>query len=284
MKKMLLLLCLCSVFTAITQTTSAATPQELAVAPDISPSTLVRLSWLPLTPPISKEIVLDASSQMLDRGISAGPVAALALPADQGALEITLISWVRDGRVYVPNVVVLDEQRRSAAFYPSSHFPYRQQGVVARDRLEGIMRLVPALGQTQIYLLIYTTQRDLARTTVLKNPAKAYAEGVGNAIPSIPDPVARHVAAGVLDLKVKAEQNSGSVTIGQTQFPPLPSRPVAVSADALLEDTENHFNNSIMQAVKLGDIDKALRLMDEAEHLGSSSARDTFIRSVKGKG
>ncbi|MFV1239402.1 hypothetical protein QML18_17535, partial [Klebsiella pneumoniae] len=33
-----------------------------------------------------------------------------------------------------------------------------------------------------------------------------------------------------------------------------------------------------------GDIDKALKLMNEAERLGSKSARSTFISSVKGKG
>ena len=33
-----------------------------------------------------------------------------------------------------------------------------------------------------------------------------------------------------------------------------------------------------------GSIDKALKLMNEAERLGSKSARSTFISSVKGKG
>lgn len=33
-----------------------------------------------------------------------------------------------------------------------------------------------------------------------------------------------------------------------------------------------------------GDVDKALKLLDEAERLGSKSARSTFISSVKGKG
>jgi maltose operon protein len=52
----------------------------------------------------------------------------------------------------------------------------------------------------------------------------------------------------------------------------------------MLNDTESYFNNGIRQAVKAGDIDKALKLMNEAERLGSSSARATFVSSVKGKG
>jgi maltose operon protein len=50
------------------------------------------------------------------------------------------------------------------------------------------------------------------------------------------------------------------------------------------DDTETYFNNGIKQAVAKGDIDKALKLMNEAERLGSKSARSTFISSVKGKG
>ncbi|HCW99216.1 MAG TPA: maltose operon protein MalM, partial [Pantoea sp.] len=59
--------------------------------------------------------------------------------------------------------------------------------------------------------------------------------------------------------------------------------PAAPSAP-LVEDTESYFNQSIRQAVDQGNIDKALKLLDEAERLGSTSARKTFISSVKGKG
>jgi len=61
---------------------------------------------------------------------------------------------------------------------------------------------------------------------------------------------------------------------------PAPTKP----AEPMLNDTETYFNNGIKQAVKAGDIDKALKLMNEAEKLGSTTARETFIGSVKGKG
>lgn len=282
MKKSLLLSCLLALLSAaaaVSPARAASVSQEAASAPDFSPAALRALSWLPLTPPVTSEMALDAASQTLNQAASVGAVAALALPADRGALKVTLRSLVREASVYAPNVVVLDQQLRPAAFYPASHFPYRQPGVMAQDRLEGTMRLSPALGQKQIYLLIYTTRQDLARATVLKNPARAYAEGVGNAAPAIPDPVARHAAVGVLNLKVTAEQDGGSVTIGQTAAPPAPRG--GANGAGLLGDTENYFNDGIRQAVRAGDIDKALRLMNEAERLGSASARETFIRSVK---
>ena len=100
-------------------------------------------------------------------------------------------------------------------------------------------------------------------------------------------------------LKGTAEQGSGNIMIGMLQPAPA-ATPVVVGstaavaaapapaptqpAEPMLNDTEAYFNNGIKQAVKAGDIDKALKLMNEAEKLGSTTARETFIGSVKGKG
>ena len=107
----------------------------------------------------------------------------------------------------------------------------------------------------------------------------------------------------MLKLKVKTNSTSsvlvgplfgssgpGPVTVGNTAAPvAAPAAAAAAAAPAaksepMLSDTETYFNNGIKQAVKQGDIDKALKLMNEAERLGSKSARSTFISSVKGKG
>lgn len=315
MKKHLLALCLFPALSFTVLPTFAASvssgPQNVATAPSISPEKLQRLSWLPLAPPVSQDIVLNAASVSLNEGDISGPVAAIALPADQGSLEVTLASIMKDQRVYAPNVLVLDSQLQPAAFFPSSYFTYQKPGIVATNRLEGTMKLTPVLGQKQIYLLIYTTTRDLAQTSTMINPAKLYAEGASNAIPDVPDPVVQHVNTGTLSLKVKSEQNSGNIMIGKlfgsgeskpvvvgntnsatAAAQPSVSAPVAAPAPAtpaaksepMLNDTEQYFNDGIRKAVKAGDIDKALKLMNEAERLGSSSARATFISSVKGKG
>ncbi|MEQ4529923.1 MAG: maltose operon protein MalM [Mixta sp.] len=313
MKKHLLALCLFpalsfTVLPAFAASTSL-NPQNVATAPSIAPEKLQHLSWLPMTPPASQDIVLNAASVSLNEGDISGPVAAIALPADQGSLEVTLASIMKDQRVYAPNVLVLDSQLQPAAFFPSSYFTYQKPGIVATNRLEGTMKLTPVLGQKQIYLLIYTTTRDLAQTSTMINPAKLYAEGASNAIPDVPDPVVQHVNTGTLALKVKSEQNSGNIMIGKifgsgdakpvvvgstaatAASQPTLNAPAPVAAPApaaksepMLNDTEKYFNDGIRKAAKAGDIDKALKLMNEAERLGSTSARATFISSVKGKG
>lgn len=170
---------------------------------------------------------------------------------------------------------------------------------MSADRLEGFMRLTPALGQQKLYVLVFTTEKDLQQTTQLLDPAKAYAKGVGNSIPDIPDPVARHTTDGLLKLKVKTNSSSsvlvgplfGSsapapVTVGNTAAPAVaaPAPAPVKKSEPMLNDTESYFNTAIKNAVAKGDVDKALKLLDEAERLGSTSARSTFISSVKGKG
>ncbi|KQN55391.1 MULTISPECIES: maltose operon protein MalM [unclassified Erwinia] len=297
MRKNLLSLCLSLSLMAASPALVAAAQNDVNTAPAIASQTLRNLSWTPLVPPVTQDVTLGTASAEINQGDIQGAVAAFALPADRGSLEITLTSIAAGKTLYAPNVLVLDEQMRPAAFYPSGYFPYQQPGIVSSDRLEGTLKLTPALGQKQIFLLVYTTRQDLAGSTQMVNPAKAYAAGVGNAVPDIPDPVARHTPTGTLSLKVTAEQKTGNVMIGQIFPAPAPAAapvvvgssvpaaapaPAPVKPDApMLDDSESYFNDAIRKAVKVGDVDKALKLLDEAERLGSKTARKTFIASVK---
>jgi len=321
MNKSLIALCLSAgLLASLPATTLAAVnlvPQDVSAAPAIPAQSLQQLQWTPVDQSKTQTTTLATSGQSLNAPGIAGPVAAYSVPANIGELTITLTSEVdKQTSVFAPNVLVLDQNLTPAAFFPSSYFTYQEPGVMSADRLEGVIKLTPALGQQKLYLLVFTTDKDLQQTTKLLDPAKSYAKGTGNAIPDIPDPIARHTTDGTLKLKVKTSSGSsilvgplfgssgpGPVTVGNTAAPatayaaPAPA-PVAAPAMAhaapapapaaksepVLNDTENYFNQAIKQAVNSGDIDKALKLLNEAERLGSTSARSTFISSVKGKG
>lgn len=276
-------------------------PQDLSTAPTFPAGSLQQLSWQPLDT-ARKQVtrLTDSGPQITTPGVT-GAIAAYSLPATIGELTVTLSSEVKNNQVFAPNVLVLDENLRPAAWFPSQFFTYQEPGVMTPDRLEGVMKLTPVPGQQKIYLLVFTTDKDLTQTTTLLDPAKAYAKGTSNAIPDIPDPIARHSRTG--ELKVQVKTNSGSsilvgplfgssgpaaVTIGSTPAaapaPAVAAPQPAVKREPIMNDTESYFNQSIQQAVKQGNIDKALKLLDEAERLGSTSARSTFISSVKGKG
>ncbi|MEN0616194.1 maltose operon protein MalM [Klebsiella indica] len=306
MKKTLVALCLSAGMLACVPGMSLAdvnvVPQNISAAPAIPGTALQKLVWTPVDQSKTQSVDLLTAGQRLDVAGISGPVAAWSVPANIGELTLTLSSEVnKQKQIFAPNVLILDQNMTPSAFFPSSYFTYQQPGVMAADRLEGVMRLTPALGQQKLYVLVFTTEKDLQQTTTLLDPAKAYAKGAGNAIPDIPDPVARHTTEGVLKLKVKTSSGSsvlvgplfgssgpGPVTVGNTAAPaysaPAPASVPAAKSEPMLDDTETYFNNGIKQAVAKGDIDKALKLMNEAERLGSKSARSTFISSVKGKG
>ncbi|MCS2149536.1 maltose operon protein MalM [Scandinavium manionii] len=323
MKKSLIALCLSAGLMASVPAVSFAdvnfVPQNTAAAPAIPASALQQLVWTPVDQSKTQSTDLAGGGQPLNVPGITGPVAAYSVPANIGELNITLTSEVnKQTHVYAPNVLILDQNMTPSAFFPSSYFTYQEPGVMSADRLEGVMRLTPALGQQKIYVLVFTTPQDLQQTTTLVDPAKAYAKGIGNAVPDIPDPIARHASEGTIKLKVKTSSASsvlvgplfgssgpGPVTVGNTAAPVYAApaaapataaavaAPVAASAastapaaksEPVLNDTESYFNTAIKQAVNEGNIDKALKLLNEAERLGSTSARSTFISSVKGKG
>ncbi len=313
MKKSLVALCLSAGLFASAPGISLAdvniVPQNTTAAPAIPTAALQQLTWTPVDQSKTQSTQLAAAGQRLDVAGITGPVAAYSVPANIGELTLTLTSEVnKQTSVFAPNVLILDQNMTPSAFFPSSYFTYQEPGVMSADRLEGVMRLTPALGQQKLYVLVFTTDKDLQQTTTLLDPAKAYAKGVGNAVPDIPDPIARHTTDGLLKLKVKTSSSSsvlvgplfgssgpGPVTVGNTAAPAVtyaaPAAAVAAPApqpvkksEPMLNDTESYFNQGIKDAVAKGDVDKALKLLDEAERLGSKSARSTFISSVKGKG
>ncbi|WP_455426106.1 maltose operon protein MalM [Dryocola sp. LX212] len=320
MKKSLVALCLSAGLLASLPGVSLAdvnfVPQNTTTAPAIPATALQQLTWTPVDQSKTQTTMLATGGQSLNVAGISGPVAAYSVPANIGELYITLTSEVnKQTSVFAPNVLILDQNMTPSAYFPSEYFTYQEPGVMSADRLEGLMRLTPALGQQKIYVLVFTTDKDLQQTTKLLDPAKAYAKGTGNAVPDIPDPVARHTTDGTLKLKVKTSSSSsvlvgplfgssgpGPVTVGNTAAP-VYAAPVAASSTAvasapaatataapaaksepILTDTESYYNQAIRQAVDKGEIDKALKLLNEAERLGSTSARKTFISSVKGKG
>lgn len=306
MNKRLIALCLSAGLFATLPGVSLAdvniVPQDVSGAPAVPQAALQQLNWTPVLQSRTQTTELASAGQPLDVAGITGPVAAYSVPANIGELTLTLTSEIKNNLAFVPNVLILDQNMTPSAYFPGSYFTYQAPGVMSADRLEGVMKLTPALGQQKIYVLVFTTPQDLRTTTTLLDPAKAYAKGVGNAVPDIPDPVARHATQGTLKLKVSTNSSSSilvgplfgassasPVTVGNTAavVAPAAAAPApapVVKSEPMLNDTERYFNQAIKDAVARGDIDKALKLLNEAERLGSTSARTTFISSVKGKG
>ncbi|PSJ47541.1 maltose operon protein MalM [Zobellella endophytica] len=276
MNNTLMALCLGSALLAAQPVAAAEVPPAL---PAIGQQQLAALHWQPLAPTAHERIVLDAASPRLDTGLGEGPVAAFALPADRGTLDITLHSLVSERhQVFAPNVLILDERLQPAAFYPSEAFPFASGRLLQADRLEGHITLTPMPGQQRVYMLVFTRAEDLARVTLMPHPAKVHARALGNQPPAIADVPVVHRPAGTLGLRLVAEQRQGVTPLGVS-----PSVAAERAAVAPLAETESYFLRAIRTAVAAGDIDQALSLLAEAERLGVTRARAGFVEAVQAR-
>ncbi|VFT75957.1 maltose regulon periplasmic protein [Klebsiella aerogenes] len=90
-----------------------------------------------------------------------------------GELTLTLDSELnKHKQIFAPNVLILDQNMTPAAFFPSNYFTYQQPGVMTADRLGGVMRLTPALGQQNSMCWCLPLEKDLQQTTTLLDPRK----------------------------------------------------------------------------------------------------------------
>ena len=220
----------------------------------------------------------------------ASPVAAYRIPATQGSVEIEIESPVLEDHVFMPTAVVLDSQFNVAATYPSSEFKFQEAGGFKDNRFVADLNLTPAAGQDYLYLLVYTTQQDVAKTTMVPHPAKVYAKATGKQPPAINDIEVKHSLNG--EVIVNAITSNGTKFIGLpttvfssnkaskqvgTVQPVVNSQAVNTAVD---KDTETYFNQAVTKALKAKDINKAMNLVNEAERLGLKSPRQTFLKQV----
>ncbi|NGX17049.1 hypothetical protein [Wenzhouxiangella sp. XN24] len=83
-----------------------------------------------------------------------------------------------------------------------------------------------------------------------------------------------------------AAPNPAASSAGQPGIPAAPPAlpaPPPPSAAPPAPVSETMFNDAIRRAVASGEIDRALRLLEEAERLGSQSARPAFIDALEGR-
>lgn len=271
---------------------SAGTPVH------INSTALAQIQWqdVPFSQTV-KTILTEQQKQAFTAQFAgvASPVAAYRIPANQGTLEIEIESPVIDQTLFVPTAVVLDGNFNVAATYPSSSFKLQEEGGLKGNRLSAELNLTPAMNQDYIYLLIYTTQQDLAKTTMMPHPAKLYAKATSRQPPAINDIEVAHSLNGQVQINVSSangtkfiglpteifSSNKASTPVGKPAASPatVAQNPNAV-VTAVDKDTEAYFNQAVIKALKAKDVNKALNLVNEAEKLGLKSPRQIFLKNV----
>ncbi|HYN76798.1 MAG TPA: MalM family protein [Lamprocystis sp. (in: g-proteobacteria)] len=295
---------------------SAATSLEILGAAKVCCDALSGLDFAPLDTQSTRFYEINAASQAFDFSTGKSLLQAFVIPDDLERATLT-IDAIAGATVFVPTVLLLDRNFQVTRAVDSSNFRYTPAGFMEPQRLRGRVYLDRHQGGElagERYLVVFTTDKDLRGSTRMISEARLYARARGLANPGLPDPVAQHAATGVfrlgvgeLETSVRATRayvrqqrgaaryvapTTGGVTAGT---PVVTAKPVApprkqtskprppTGSPPMLPESQQMYDRMIEESVSVGDMDRAWRLVQEAERAGSTTARATFLAAVEKK-
>ncbi|WKY60165.1 MalM family protein [Vibrio sp. SNU_ST1] len=218
--------------------------------------------------------------------------AAFKFSERSGEMVVKLSSLMIDDSVFAPEAMLLDEN-----FKPVQTLKFEDFKVQASDaftRTSYIERLRIDASKTP-YIVIYTPADELGNRVKVDHPAKVRAKEFGEVMPMVTDPVYTNQLGGRLELEIK------TLKLRPYRAKPAVAPVAAVAAPAILatttavapkkadtqirvqQETKDFYLSAIQNAVKSGDIPKALGLLDEAKALNVEGAQEAFVRAVNAK-
>ncbi|WP_312966454.1 MalM family protein [Stutzerimonas kunmingensis] len=258
----------------------------LAAAPTCC-SGIEQLPFEPLEAGFAGDVVIDTQALAYSFETGKSFFRAFALPAGGPSFEIRLYSQAGSS-VLAPNAMLLDSRMRPTRLLDADDFAYVPPTGLKGDSLDARLRIdrsQPNHPGNERYLILYTSDAQMAGQTVLQHPAKAYAKALGNEPPSIPDPVAKHSPVGMIRLVMIPDSAAGSTakgyvpgySIGQEMGNELPAAP----APTVLPETSAYYRQAIDAALAQKDLERALRLADEATRVGDSGAKGYLLERIQ---
>ncbi|MDT4854685.1 Maltose operon periplasmic protein precursor (MalM) [compost metagenome] len=260
--------------------------QALKAAPNCC-SGLDSLPYTPLEPGFSGNVVIDRQAPAFEFKSGKSFFRAFKLPQHSRSFEIRLYSQAGDS-VLAPNAMLLDSRFHTTRLLGVDDFHYVPAQGLKGDSLDArvrVDRLYLDNPGNESYLVLYTSDAQMAGKTIIEHPAKAYAKARGNQPPDIPDLVAKHAPEGIIKLVLIEDQSAGQQansyvpprSIGTEMGNQLPSVP----APALLPETQAYYRQGIDAALANQDLERALRLADEAARIGDDSAKAYLLERIQ---
>jgi maltose operon periplasmic protein len=298
---------------------SAAESRSTLAAARVCCDSLSELRFEPLDLKASKLFSVDSSAQAFAFNSGKSFVRAFSIPDELERATVTLEA-VAGATVFVPTVLLLDRDFQVTRAIDSDTFEYTPAGFMEPQRLRGQFLLDRRRGSDlaqEKYLVVFTTDKDLRGSTQMVSEARLYARVRGLADPRLPDPVAEHAATGVFRITVGNVETGARAPAGsagrrddadryvagagaaaakttptRTQAEPVPPTPPKAQtrsttpgpgSEPMLRETQAMYDTMIRDAVASGNMDRAWRLVQEAERAGSTTARQTFLQAVEKK-
>ncbi|MGY5452920.1 MalM family protein [Agarivorans sp. MS3-6] len=279
---------------------------------------LSQLSYQAVTFDYVAEEGIDTNRQAFAFNSGKSFVLAYKLPILNTNVPVKIESIIGE-TLFAPSVALLDENFQVTRVIPANAFKYKELKGFSGNMLSGTFRVSTEQRSDRVreaYMVVYTTDQSLFESTQIVHPERSRAKAQAKADPGLPDPFIPHSPLGLVNVTFNPDLSKGifadEAWFGgkNSELQPASVEPVAVQGSntvqgsnavgaavvassvepakksnnlkkAMLPETEAFYNKLIEDMIKQGEIDKALKLVEEAEYAGSRSARNVFIDAIK---
>ncbi|MBY6198245.1 MalM family protein [Vibrio hangzhouensis] len=249
--------------------------------------TLDTLTYQQVVKPETFRVDITAQSPIVELKTGKTFVAGLALPQATGSIELKVYSVV-EKTVFVPSVLVLDNNYKVLDVIDDNTIRYSESSLLYKAGYIGDYVLPQQYpnGKEPKYLVVITTSQDLAEYSMPMPPSEfALQSGQVSADnPFYSTNKIPHSAIGQVTFEFDYDP-AGRLS-ETTQEKSQREESIAAYVDSeqqsvMSAEQEQAFNDEIRKAVSEGDFERAISVSNEAERLGSPTAKETFIKSMK---
>lgn len=219
----------------------------------------------------SRWVDVSADSQVYAFDSGKSYVMAFSLPALTQATHVKITIPV-DYTVFLPSILLLDENHNAVQTIPSSTFSYDGRSLISGQNIQGEFTIPAPIGSLRAaYMVIYSTAQDMQGSTRL-NPddlQRAMQYDRTTDVARLINVEVPHSATGRLYLTLEAETAENATPIAKT------ISPMMVTPDK--SKGELDYYQHIRTAVESKNYEQALAWVKAAEQAGFTKAREVFF-------
>ncbi|OOE81855.1 hypothetical protein BZG72_10220 [Salinivibrio sp. PR6] len=236
---------------------------------------LEKAKKLPITMDKEIKIAVTAQTQVLDIFSIDSPGVIFDLPMIKNGLTINIEAEVNDS-VFVPSAKVINQSGDIRAELDDDGLVYLKPRLADGNRLQGNIKVHPQIGDSSLYLVIFTDKDKLNETVAVSHPAKLDAEGRGNYFPEVGDIQVPRALTGTFSIEATALGAGTARTSAQSSVLPALS-----ATERPQQESVSFYHQAIRAAIADNDVDKAMGLLRDAEQLGITDADQVFRDAMK---
>ncbi|WP_220718391.1 MalM family protein [Agarivorans litoreus] len=281
---------------SITLLSACSTPKPVPKETVLASSCCSAVNQLPfyqISNPEFKQVfeIAPNLSPVYEFNSGASPFQAVELPPHVGKLSVK-VSSILENQVFIPYVLVLDSNFNVTKTIDANSLKlnYGKIGTKVYKETSFDVETNPYDANADRYLVMFTKPEQIGKHTEFKSAETIRAEDEGLARPIATDPKLPNGYYGSIELQLKPltfgtvtkqQQAAGKVVSPSSQSTVISSSSKSTKTSPMLPESEAFYNKMIEDFVNNGEVEKALKLVEEAEYAGSSTARSTFISAIK---